>query len=282
MEVTGHGEYAFADDEEFKPGTECKWRFELISVGGKPLDKFKLDCDERIERANMLRLRGNAMFKKNRFLRAMDYYERGSNLMDVLEAEELGMPGHKDKQAAERNERIWACQQPLLLNWALILMKLNQWREAERKCTEVLMDIEKECVKALFRRGQCNIHLGNHEQARTDLRRAAELDTSIAKEAERELRKVEDMQREADDQERGFAQQVVGEFLKENDTRSELPPPKEVTPPPAAAGGPPSLIDTLQAQKSCAERHDVDEDTYNRQREAIYNQFLRQGPRGDA
>jgi len=276
MDVTGQGEYAFADEEEFSAGVERHWRFELISVGGKSMDKFKLDCDERIERANELRLQGNVMFKQNRLLRAMDYYERGSNLMDVLEAEDLGMPGHTDKKAAERNQRIWRCQQPLLLNWALILMKLNRWRDAERKCTEVLMDIEKENVKALFRRGQCNIHLGNHEQARTDLRRAAELDTSIGREVDREMLKVEEMQREADSQDRGFAQQVVGEFLKENDARSELPPPKEAPPPMAPEGGP--LIGTLEAQKKAAEESGLDEESYMRQREAIYSQFLRHAP----
>merc|ERR1712113_1276172 len=107
----------------------------------------------------------------------MDYYERGSSLMDVLEAESLGMPGHVDKAAAERNQKIWACNKPLMLNWALILMKLERWAEAERKCTEVLMDIDKLNVKALFRRGQCNVQLRLHAQARKDLSRAAELDT---------------------------------------------------------------------------------------------------------
>merc|ERR550525_446535 len=102
--------------------------------------------------------------------------------MDVLEAEELGMPGHVDSKAAERNARTWQCQKPLLLNWALILIRLEKWVEAERKCTEVLMDIDKLCVKALYRRGVCNIHLGDQDQARTDLMRASELDTSIAPE----------------------------------------------------------------------------------------------------
>merc|ERR1719254_51258 len=152
----------------------------------------------------------------------MDYYERGSKLMDVLEAEELGMPGGRpDKQAAERNQRIWRCQQPLLLNWALILMKRGCWREAERKCTEVLMDIEKECVKALFRRGQCNIHLGDHEQARTDLRRAAELDTSIAVEVERELVKVELIQKEVDKDVKPLAQKLTKGYIEAGDRRSQ-------------------------------------------------------------
>ena len=42
-----------------------------------------------------------------------DYYERGSSLMDVLEAEDLGggMAASKiDKVAAEKNKKIWACQ----------------------------------------------------------------------------------------------------------------------------------------------------------------------------
>jgi len=272
VEVIGRGEHAFADDEAFKASAERRWRFELLSVQGKARDKFNMTTDERIEFADELRLRGNDLFKKRRILRAMDYYERGSALMDVLEAEELGMPGKVDKQAAERNSRIWQCQKPLLLNWALILMKLERWQEAERKCTEVLMDIEKLNVKALFRRGQCNIHLGNHEQARTDLDRAAELDTSIAQEVEREMVKVRQMQKEADKEDEGLAKKLVEGFVEASDPRSTAAVPSEAAPSAPAPGE--SLMEVLQAQEAAAEKDRVDEDTFCRQREAIYNQFL--------
>lgn len=274
MDVIGRGEHAFADDQKFQAGEERKWRVEFVSIGGKSLDKFALSTDERVDRANELRLRGNDMFKKGRLLRALDYYERGSALMDVLEAEELGMPGKINTEAAKKNQRIWQCQKPLLLNWALVLMKHHRWQEAERKCTEVLMDIDKLNVKALFRRGQCNVQLRLHAQARKDLTRAAELDTSIAPEVEREMVMVRELEMEEDKQDLPVAKKLVEGFVQAGDERSLAPPPADPHSAPDTTG---SLMGMLQAQEAAAEATDVGKDDYCRQREAIYNQFIKPG-----
>merc|ERR1711985_162086 len=85
----------------------------------------------------------------------------------------------KDEKAVANNKRIRECQKPILLNWALCLQKQSEWKEAWDKCQEVLLDIEKDNVKALFRRAQCNIQLNEVEQAKADLDRAEELDSSI-------------------------------------------------------------------------------------------------------
>lgn len=276
MDVVGRGEHAFAEEEEVKADAERRWRLELLDIAGEATpDKFAVPTGERIDRANMLRLEGNKMFKDSRLHRALYYYELGSTFMDILEPEDLGAGvGRKeviDKVAKEKNQRIWACQQPLLLNWALILMRLGRWQEAERKCTEVLMDIEKECVKALYRRGQCNIHLGDHEQARSDLRRAAELDTSIAGEVAKQMRRVDEMQRIADGEDRGFAKKLVGGFFQKGDERSAQPPPAKAQP---AEDPSAKMFEILQKHQVSADKQDTDEDAYCRQREQIYNQFL--------
>lgn len=285
VDVVARGEHAFADDEEPASieGVEKRWRVELLGVEGRALDKFQLTADERVERADELRLRGNGMFKRGRVLRAMDYYERGSRLMDILEAEEMpgmggsgasgGVVSDSARAAAERNRKIWQCQKPLLLNWALILMKRGCWRRAERKCTEVLMDIDKENVKALFRRGQCNVHLRDHEQARMDLRRAGELDTTIAREVEREMKKVDELRRAEERQDAPVAKKVVGEMLREADPRSAAPPPVDGRP--AEFGG--NFMRTLDRHRDATDRDDVDEETYCQQRQSIYNHFFRVG-----
>merc|ERR1712054_508991 len=77
--------------------------------------------------------------------------------------------GKKDPKAVANNKRIRECQKPILLNWALCLQKQSHWKEAWDKCQEVLLDIEKDNVKALFRRAQCNIQLNELEQAKKDL-----------------------------------------------------------------------------------------------------------------
>merc|ERR1740129_761061 len=99
VDVVGRGEHAFADNEEVEREVERRWCFELITVEvGRRKDKFAMDADERIERANELRLKGNDMFKRNRLLRAMNYYERGSSLLDVL-----GQSSSSEKQTYLEN-----------------------------------------------------------------------------------------------------------------------------------------------------------------------------------
>lgn len=284
-QVEAEDEHAFADDEEPKDGIKRSWRFELIAISGKPKDKFSLQTDERIDRANELRLRGNDMFKKNRLLRAMHYYEAGSSLMDVLEAEDLGMPGKVDKKAAETNQRIWQCQKPLALNWGLILMKKERWQEAERKFTEVLMDIDKLNVKALYRRGVCNINLFDLEphrvdllpQAMYDLRRAAEMDQDIVKDVAKQVEKVEKRQKEIDDREKDRGKTILDGYTYIGDERSVCgAPPAEK---PAKAPGE-LLIERLAEHDRAAEQVDMDYTSieYKRQREALYNSFLHAGP----
>lgn len=270
-EVVARGEFTSADGDVYQKGLERRWRFEVLAVEGRRKDKFSLSADERIEHANVLRLKGNDMFKQGRLLKALDFYARGAALTDVLEPEELGGVGKPDKVNAAINKRIWACNQPLLLNWSLILMKFGCYREAERKCTEILSDIHVLCVKAIFRRGVCNVHLGNIEQARMDLYRARELDTSISREVERELLKVEQLQKKADKYLEDMAKKAVGGYLKSGDRRSSGPP--AVAPPVAPRGG--TLMEVLHSQETAAENDGTDKDSWCRQREAIYNSFLK-------
>eukprot|EP00435_Cladocopium_sp_Y103_P030674 s605_g7.t1 len=228
VDVVATGEHALADDEALDgvsgvaSSTERKWRFEVATVKGTPQDKFRLTVEERIEVAQQLRERGNAMLKQGRLLRACDHYERGSGLMDVIEAEDMGMPGSKkDATAVANNQRLRECQQPLLLNWALALMRRKQWHEAERKCSEVLLDIDGACVKALFRRGQCQVQLGNLEDAKKDLLKARDLENSIADDVEKELVKLKRQQKVLDQKDRGWAQKALQKGLA--DERSKLP-----------------------------------------------------------
>jgi len=271
MEVVASGEHAFADREEVDPAAERRWPyFELLAISGSGKTKFSMQTEERVALADAFRLRGNDMFKAGRNLRAMDYYERGSSLMDVLEADSLGMPGGwKDKEAEVRNKQIWASQKLLLLNWALILMKYDRYEDAERKLTEVLMDVDKLNVKALFRRGICNFHLGRQEQARTDLDRAAEMNTGLRREVDRWLVKVEALQRQVDKQHVPLAKKVVVELEGAQDSRS-VNPPKEERPAPTPQDQ--MMMELMGQEAENDESEDLD--LFCAQRSAIYNKFM--------
>ncbi|CAK9075244.1 unnamed protein product [Durusdinium trenchii] len=296
-EVVATGEHALADEETVADveGLERRWRFEVATVAaGTCLDKFRLSVDERIAAADRLRERGNQMLKQGRLLRAGDYYERGSSFMDVIEAEDMGMPGgKKDAKAVANNRRIRECQKPILLNWALVLMRRKRWSEAERKCAEVILDIDSSCVKALFRRGQCQIQLGSLEDAKKDLQKARDLDASIADDVEKELVKLKRQQKALDQQDRGWAQKALKKGLADERSKPKQPTAQDEDDidckvkdssktrlmPETSAGtaGPVSHKEVLAAQEKAAAEAGVDDITYARQREAIYNQLLMGG-----
>merc|ERR1719191_2078480 len=127
----------------------------------------------------------------------------------------------KDEKAVANNKRIRECQKPILLNWALCLQKQGEWKEAWNKCQEVLLDIEKDNVKALFRRAQCNIQLNEVAQAKADLDRAEQLDSSIASEVRKERAKLQQKQKLLDKKDRGWASKVFAGGL--GDERSDKP-----------------------------------------------------------
>jgi tetratricopeptide (TPR) repeat protein len=50
------------------------------------------------------------------------------------------------------------------LNDASVCLKLELYREAETACSKAI-ELEPKSLKALYRRGQCNVRLGEFEQA---------------------------------------------------------------------------------------------------------------------
>merc|ERR1712151_204037 len=78
------------------------------------------------------------------------------------------------------------------------------------------------------------------------------------------------MQKEADNEDRDVAKKMTKGFFKAGDVRSNAPPPKAEVPKPQGK----TLQEVLEAQEKAADEGGVDEDTWCRQREAIYNQFL--------
>lgn len=323
VEVTGRGEFILRDDEDLAPGDEAvtRWRFELVTASGEVRDKFRLSVDERIACAHECRERGNAVLKRGRLLRAGGLYEQGSQFMDVIEAEDMGMPGKKDERAVAQNRRLRECQQPLLLNWSLTLMRRGRFKDAADKCTEVLLDVDRDCVKALLRRGSCQVELGSLDEARADLTRAKELDPTVATDVAREMAKLNKKQKAQDQKDRGFMKKMLEKGLSDDrsvplhvaapasghapagsatrppvaleddeneglDIRVASSSPTRVNSAPAAeplTGEPHPMMAALKAQDKAASKNGMDDSDADwcRQREAIYNQFLKPGVQYD-
>ena len=57
-------------------------------------------------------------------------------------------------------------------------------------------------MKALYRRGKAHVGAWNPEQAKEDFLKAAELDTSLSKTVQREIKAVEEQEKKKTDEDR--------------------------------------------------------------------------------
>ncbi|KFB42056.1 AGAP000725-PA-like protein [Anopheles sinensis] len=67
---------------------------------------------------------------------------------------------------------------PLLLNYSQCKLLERDYYAAIEHCTEVLK-YDRDCVKALFRRGKAHAGAWNFDRARADFQRCEQLDASL-------------------------------------------------------------------------------------------------------
>lgn len=126
------------------------------------------------EAADVLRIRGNALFKAGDVTEAAKLYEQAV----------LKFAGWYAECFATDEERklVHAVKMPAHLNLAACSMKLGNLEHAVVHCTQVLAQEKHNTAaangKAFFRRGSCHTMLGNLTDARYDLQRALSLSPS--------------------------------------------------------------------------------------------------------
>lgn len=121
-------------------------------------DSWKLDDAERMTQAKLFKEKGTNYFKANKFSLALKMYEKSRNYVTSSDSDEF-------KQF----------QLLIYLNKALCYQKLNDHDEARDACNEAL-NIDKKNVKALYRRGQSRLALGDSEKALEDFVAVQELE----------------------------------------------------------------------------------------------------------
>jgi tetratricopeptide (TPR) repeat protein len=149
---------------------------------------------------------------ETRVAKATELWESGkskfsTDVMAALADFELGL-FHVDFDELSYNfelmdkhrDQIDKVRQPLRLNAAACLLKLNKPKRTIKYCDQVL-EQEKSHVKALYRRAKAHEMMGNPESALEDLEKAhtaAEGDVEIAKALASMRKRLEDSQRKAD------------------------------------------------------------------------------------
>lgn len=179
-------------DKIMEDGEPLCFEFELLRVeqpGEYKQEPWAMTDEDKLGAVPMLKEEGNNLYKNGEHkCAAGKYYEALSLLEGLLIREQL----HSEPWYEIAKKKI-----PLLLNYTQCMLLLEDYAEAIRHTTTAL-EIEPENVKALYRRGKAHSASWNVDEAKSDLRKAAELDPSLANVVERELRSLAQRVREKD------------------------------------------------------------------------------------
>uniref|UniRef100_A0A6S9XL77 Uncharacterized protein n=1 Tax=Chrysotila carterae TaxID=13221 RepID=A0A6S9XL77_CHRCT len=133
----------------------------------KTIEEHEAKCRE----AESLKKRGNEFYQKGELVEAAKLYEQGVLKFSDWYAESFATD--------EERAVVRAVKLPCHLNLAVCSMKLGNHTHAITHCSQVL-NVEPDNAKALYRRGYCQMQVGNLDEAQADLKRAAQLSPNDA------------------------------------------------------------------------------------------------------
>ncbi|XP_052851779.1 FK506-binding protein 59 [Drosophila gunungcola] len=155
--------YAFGAEgnEEFKipPNSAVEYTVKLLDCG-KGLEEWKLSDEERLAEAKAYKEKGTNYFKKENWALAIKMYTKCKNLLP---------------NTADTNEEVKKVKVATHSNIALCHQKSNDHFEAKQECNAVLA-LDESNVKALYRRGQCNLTINELEDALEDFQKVIQLE----------------------------------------------------------------------------------------------------------
>ena len=145
-------------------------------------DLEELEGDERLERAQHHKDKGTELFKKDRIEFAMKRYENALTCLGGR-GESKKLPGELPLQ---HKTLILQCH----LNLAAGMLKKEDYEGVIKHCTEAL-EVDKDSVKGLFRRGQAYLKLQKMEEARKDFASVLDIEPNN-KAAKKEVVMIDD------------------------------------------------------------------------------------------
>jgi len=128
-----------------------------------PKKTWEMSLEEHFTESEMLKTNGNEAFKEHKYFKALRKYNRA---VEILE-ENSSFDEEKKKKS---NATLGA----LYNNLSLIYCKQQEYSQALTQANKALK-INPNDVKALTRKGQSTLMLGNWEEARVDLKQALKL-----------------------------------------------------------------------------------------------------------
>uniref|UniRef100_T1PI33 peptidylprolyl isomerase n=1 Tax=Musca domestica TaxID=7370 RepID=T1PI33_MUSDO len=170
----------------------------------KGIEDWKFTEEERVEHSKIYKEKGTKYFKKENFSLALKMYKKCVDILDNNSDEE----SNKLKAAAFSNQ-------------ALCHQKLNEHFEAKQACNETLK-LEPNNIKALYRRGQCNVTVAEYDDALLDFQKVLELEPTN-KAAQNQIQICKHKIKEAKDKEKRIYANMFTKLAAADKEQDEKP-----------------------------------------------------------
>ncbi|XP_065355698.1 FK506-binding protein 59 [Calliphora vicina] len=175
----------------------------------KVMDDWRYSKEERFEHAKIYKEKGTKYFKKENYALAIKMYKKSVNILtDENNDEEC----NKLRVAAYSNQ-------------ALCYQKTNEQFEGKHACDEALK-LEPNNIKALYRRGQCNLATNEYKDALVDFQKVLELEPSN-KAAQNQIQICKHKIKEANDKEKKIYANMFAKMAAA-DKEQEIPDETDV------------------------------------------------------
>ncbi|XP_013102082.2 FK506-binding protein 59 isoform X2 [Stomoxys calcitrans] len=202
--------YAFGTkgNEQFNipPNADVEYIIKLIDCE-KGLEDWKFTPEERLTHSKIYKEKGTKYFKKENYSLALKMYKKCVDVLDSNSDEE----SHKLKAAAYSNQ-------------ALCYQKTNDHFEAKQACNETLK-LEPNNIKALYRRGQCNVTVAEYDEALLDFQKVLELEPTN-KAAQNQIQICKHKIKEAKDKEKKIYANMFSKLAAAD--KEDTPPENDV------------------------------------------------------
>jgi len=172
------------------------FHLELLNLEKAP-ETWNMSNTDKIAYGEKLKAQGTAYVKAQDWRRAAKLYSECSNVFGYMDnwADDEKKSGESLAGASKSNE-------------AMCWLKLQQWRDAESICSEILK--KETCnVKALYRRGQAYMELKELHDAVRDFKKILEVDESNS-DAKRAIAKAQQMIKADEKRQAGLFKNMMG------------------------------------------------------------------------